>query len=32
MQGLKYVYDAAKAYVTGDTPQSDDAQHATVRL
>jgi general stress protein 26 len=32
MQGLKYVYDAAKAYVTGKTPQSDDAQHAKVRL
>jgi general stress protein 26 len=32
MQGLKYVYDAAKAYVTGNTPQSDDAQHAKVRL
>ncbi len=32
MQGLKYVYDAAKAYVTGETPQTDEAQHAKVRL
>ncbi len=32
MQGLKYIYDAAKAYVTGETPQTDDAQHAKVRL
>ena len=32
MQGLKYVYDAAKAYVTGETPKTDDAQHAKVPL
>lgn len=32
MQGLKYVYDAAKAYVTGATPQTDEAQHAKVRM
>ena len=32
MQGLKYVYDAAKAYVTGETPQTDDAQHAKIHL
>ena len=32
MQGLKYVYDAAKAYVAGDTPKTDDAQHAKVPL
>ena len=32
MQGIKYVYDAAKAYVTGETPQSNEAQHAKVRL
>ncbi len=32
MQGLKYVYDAAKAYVTGETPQFDEAQHAKVHL
>ena len=32
MQGLKYVYDAAKAYVTGETPKTDDAQHAKVDL
>jgi general stress protein 26 len=32
LQGLKYVYDAAKAYVAGETPKTDDAQHAKVRL
>jgi general stress protein 26 len=32
MQGLKYAYDVAKAYVTGETPQSDEAQHAKVQL
>lgn len=32
LQGLKYVYAAAKAYVTGDTPKSDAAQHAKVSL
>lgn len=32
MQGLKFVYDAAKAYVTGGKPQSDESQHAKVRL
>jgi general stress protein 26 len=32
MQGLKYVYDAAKAYVAGETPKTDDARHAKVRL
>ncbi|MBK9520179.1 MAG: pyridoxamine 5'-phosphate oxidase family protein [Rhodocyclaceae bacterium] len=32
MQGLKYVYDAAKAYITGETPQTDDAQHAKIHL
>lgn len=32
MKGLKYVYDAAKAYVTGDKPQSDNTQHAKVHL
>lgn len=32
MQGLKYVYDVAKAYVTGETPQSNNAQHSSVRL
>ena len=30
--GLKYAYDAAKAYVTGETPQTDDAQHAKIHL
>ena len=32
MQGLKYVYNAAKAYVAGETPESDEAQHAKVSL
>ena len=32
VQGLKYVYDVAKAYVTGGTPQTSDAQHASVAL
>ena len=32
MQGLKYVYDAAKAYVAGETLKTDDTQHAKVRL
>jgi len=32
MQGLKYVYEAAKAYVTGAPPKSDETQHATVRM
>lgn len=32
LQGLKYVYDVAKAYVAGETPKTDDAQHAKVRL
>jgi general stress protein 26 len=32
MQGLKYVYDAVKAYVAGTTLKSNDAQHAEVRL
>jgi general stress protein 26 len=32
VQGLKFVYAAAKAYVTGETPQPDEAQHAKVAL
>ena len=32
MQGLKFVIDAAKAYMAGETPKTDDAQHAKVRL
>ena len=33
LQGLKYIYKAAKAYVTGVAPQSaGNAQHAKVRL
>jgi general stress protein 26 len=30
LQGLKYVYEAAKAYITGETPESDPAQHNKV--
>lgn len=32
VQGFKYLYDAAKAYVTGETLQTDSAQHAKVEL
>ncbi len=32
LNGLKYVYEVAKAYATGETPKTDDAQHAKVRL
>jgi general stress protein 26 len=32
MNGFKYVYEAAKAYVAGETPKTDDAMHAKVRL
>jgi general stress protein 26 len=32
MQGLKYLYDVAKAYVAGETPKTDGAQHAKVTL
>mgnify|MGYP000311793524 FL=1 len=32
MNGLKYVYEAAKAYLDGETLKTDDAQHAKVRL
>ena len=32
MQGLKYVYDAARAYVTGEALKTDDAQNAKVSL
>jgi general stress protein 26 len=32
MQGLKYVYSAAKAYVAGTPPNTDESQHAKVRL
>ncbi len=31
-QGLKFVYEAAKAYVKGETPKSDQKQHAKVDL
>ena len=32
MQGIKYVYNAAKAYFAGETPKTDAAQHAKVPL
>jgi general stress protein 26 len=32
IHGFKYVYEAAKSYLTGETPKKDDAQHAKVRL
>lgn len=32
MQGLKYVFDAVKVAVAGETPTTNDAQHAKVRL
>ena len=32
LKGLKYVYEAAKAYAAGETPKTDDAQHGKVRL
>ena len=31
-QGLKYAFEAAKAYVKGETPRSDAKQHAKVEL
>lgn len=31
-QGLKFVYEAAKAYVKGETPKEDRKQHAKVDL
>jgi general stress protein 26 len=30
LQGLKFVYEAAKAYITGETPETDVAQHDKV--
>ncbi len=32
MRGLKYVYDAARAYVAGEALKTDDAQNAKVSL
>ena len=32
MRGVKYVYDAAKAYFTGETPTAGQEQHAKVPL
>ncbi len=32
LQGLRYVFEAAKAYVRGDRPPVDSDQHAQVRL
>ncbi len=31
-QGLKYAFEAVKAYVKGETPKSDQGQHAKVEL
>ena len=31
-QGLKYAFEAAKAYVKGEQPKSDQKQHAKVEL
>lgn len=31
-QGVQYVLSAAKAYLKGDTPATDDKQHGRVRL
>ena len=31
-QGLKYAFEAVKAYVKGETPKSDQSQHAKVDL
>jgi general stress protein 26 len=31
-QGLKYAFEAVKAYVKGETPKSDEGQHAKVNL
>jgi general stress protein 26 len=32
MQGLKYIYGAAKAYIAGERPNPDTAQHDKVKL
>jgi general stress protein 26 len=32
LQGLKFVYDAAKAYMSGETPKTDASQHVKVSL
>ena len=32
MQGLKYAFTAAKSYVKGERPPTDDDQHSRVRL
>ena len=32
MQGLKYVYSAAKAYVSGEKPEMSKEQHATISI
>jgi len=32
MQGLKYIYQVAKAYVAGEMPETDDGQNAKVTL
>jgi hypothetical protein len=32
MQGLKYVYSAAKAYVSGEKPEMSKEQHAKISI
>ena len=32
MLGLKYVYDAAKAYIVGERPHPDSSQHNKIKL
>jgi general stress protein 26 len=32
MQGLKYIYEVAKAYATGEKLKTDDTQHAAIHL
>ena len=32
MKGIRFVFDAAKAYLSGEPPKTDDAQHAKVSL
>ena len=32
MEGMKYVFEAAKAYARGDTPRTDEKQHGRVDL
>lgn len=32
LQGLKYIYSAAKAYIAGERPNPDSAQHDKIKL